>query len=407
MKKTYKIILTIAVILILFILFYNVYNLFNPGVKTQIVSKGTIEEIVKTEGVVIRDEEIVLKSSDVIVSSVVLDGERVYKGQKLADLYEGQVHPEIQAELREVNEKISDLERLMGTASGGTTNTADGMIKEYSRKIVQYSHLANGESLYKIRGKIDDVMNRKIASNSKNADATISGLKTRQKELEAQIVGEKKEVYAGIAGMYFSTFDGFEGKINSDKIEELTPHELTEIQKNTPDKNERDSTMKVVDGFSWYIAVNVDEGKLPSLKKKQQLGSDVGLRFPIFGQDSYPSQIVHISEPEDGKVLVVFKSYAYCDAVYYNRFLDVDIILSTQTGLKFFKDAIKVVNEKTGVYIMKTDGVARFRNVNILATDDGYVVVKEETSEENSNRLLLYDEVIVTRNEISDGEIVR
>ncbi len=77
MKRLYKALLILAIFAAVVIVLYIVYMLFNPSVKTQIAVKGTIEEVVSSEGVVIRGEEVVLKESGVIVSGVALDGERV------------------------------------------------------------------------------------------------------------------------------------------------------------------------------------------------------------------------------------------------------------------------------------------------------------------------------------------
>lgn len=404
MKRFYRISLIVAAVAVVAILVYNIYILFNPGITTQIAIKGSIEEAVLTRGLIIRDEEIVLKSSDVIVSSVARDGERVAKGEKLADLYYGSVTPELQQKIREVNDKLSGLEALKESSSSHSINTIDTMFKGYSENIVLAAHKGNGASLSKIRGQIEDVMNRKILSDTESANSMIEGLKAQQSELESQINGEKKEAFATTAGMYFSAFDGYEGKIGTENIDELTPSGLKKILSTEPDKNSADATMKVANGFEWYVAISVEEEKLPSLQRKMQYSYDVGIRFPKFGQETYPAQLVRISEPEKGEVLAVLRCYSYCEAAYYNRILDTELVLNEYEGLKFFKDAVKVNGEQTGVFVRNNNGVAQFKEIEILATDEGYVVAKEDNNKQGS--LLLYDEVIITRNEIKNGDVV-
>ena len=404
MKRVYRVILIVAAIAVAAIIAYNIYILFNPPVTTQIAVKGSIEEIVSTKGAVIRDEEIVLKASDVIVSSVALDGERVAKGEKLADLYYGSVTPEVQQKLREVNDKISNLETLRESGGQHSVNSIDGMLKSYSADIMEAAHKRNGTRLNKIRGQIEEVMNRKILSDSENANEVITDLNTQRAELEAQIAGEKQEAYATAAGMYFSSFDGYEGKIGTDNIQGITPSSLKTLFNTEPDKNSHNATRKVASGFDWYLAVTVEEEKLPSLQRKMQYGYDVKIRFPQFGQDSYPAQIVRISDVEEGEAVAVLRCYSYCEAVYYNRFLDTELILNEYTGLKFFKDAVKVENEKTGVFVRNNNGVAQFKEIEILATDEGYVVTKEDNNKQGG--IMLYDEVVITRNHIKNGDVI-
>ena len=405
MKRFYKILFVILLLLSVSVFIYHIYNLFNPSVRTQIAVKGVIEEVVPAEAVVIRDEEIVLKESDVIVSSIVLDGERVAKGKKLADLYYGTVVPDVQAKLREVNEKLTDLNKLSSSGNQQSVNSLDSMIKGYAEDIVKQAHKNNGAGLYKTRRHIDEVMNRKIIADGESADAVIQSLKQQQAELEAKIVGDKREAYATRAGLYFSSFDGYEGMLGTETINNITPSSVKEFLKTEPSLDDHDATMKITDGYNWYIALSIDEGKLPSLQTKMQSGMDAGIKFVQFGQETYPVQITHISEPEDGQVAVVLKGSAYNDAVYYNRFLNVELVLNEYEGLKFFKEAIKVNNEKTGVFVMKNDGVAQFKEVEVLSTDGGYAVVREDNTK--PDKLLLYDEVIITRDPIADGDVVK
>ncbi len=405
MKNIYKFFIGIAILLGGLLLIYQVYNLFNPSVRTQLVTKGVIEEVVSAEAMVIRDETVLLKESDVIVSSIMTDGSRVSKGEKIADLYYGSVTPEVQAKLREVNGKIKDLTELSRRTGTDSTNSLDTMLKNYATEIVSAAHKNNGDDLHKIRNGIDDIINRKIVSDSENANATISALKAEQASLEGQVSGEKKEMFSSNAGLYFSIFDGYEEKISLDHLQTLTPSGMEELKKINPDKNKYDATMKVADGYNWYVAIAMDEGKLPTLKRKQEKGESIDIRFNQYGEETYPVSIMRISDAEKGKVVVIGKGIAYSDAIYYNRFLDADVVLNSYEGLKFFKDAVRIADDKTGVYIIKNDSIAKFKEIEVLATDKGYCVAKEDNL--NSNGLLLYDEVIITRNSIKDGDIVR
>ncbi len=401
MKRLYKPLLIFGIVLAGIIIVYNVYILFNPRIKTQIVVKGTIEETISSEAVVIRNEEIVLKESDVIVSSVVVDGERVAKGEKLADLYYGSVLPQVQTELRQINEKLSSLENLTTHENTDNATSLDAMLKGYAQEIVQSAHRQDSKALSKIRDEIESVVNRKIASDGENAAAVIQSLKTRQAELESQISGDKKEAFASTAGLYFSLFDGYEGIIGMENIDALTPSAIEELRKVKPDKNSYDATMKIADGYAWYVAATIDEGKLPSVQK----GKMVSLRFPQFGRDVYSAEIIYVSEPQDGQAAIVCKGTEYNDAVYYNRFLNTEIVLNSYTGLKFFKDAVRVVNDKTGVFVLNNDGTAKFKEIEILSSDEGYTVAVEDNLKNNA--LLLYDEVVITSNPIQDGDVVK
>ena len=85
-------------------------------------------------------------------------------------------------------------------------------------------------------------------------------------------------------------------------------------------------------------------------------------------------------------------------------FLYVDTgALYRATGLKFLKDAVHVEDSVTGVYIVD-DSIAKFRQVEILGSDDKYVVVKSNITEYKS--VALYDEIVV-KGDVEKNKIVK
>ena len=100
---------------------------------------------------------------------------------------------------------------------------------------------------------------------------------------------------------------------------------------------------------------------------------------------------------------MAFEVTTYSDYAYTNRFVDADIILSRATGLKFLKDAVRVEDSVTGVYSVD-DSIAKFRQVEILGSDDKYVVVKSNITDYKS--VALYDEIVV-KGDVEDNKIVK
>ena len=399
MKKIYKPVALLAILTVLAILFYNAYVLFNPEIKTQIVAKGTIEEKIETDAMIIRDESILLQASDVIASSGLVDGERIAKGEKVADLYYGEVAPAVQAELRSVSEKILSIETLMEHA-GSAGHSPDTIMSGYAEKIIKAAHKGEADELFKARDSIEDAVNRKIASDISGAETVLNELYGRRKELEKNITGDKKELYADTAGIFFTAFDGYEGKVTTEEMEKLTPASVAQIKREKNEGNTYDTTMKIADGYTWYVAVTVPEDKLPSVKK----GADLGIRFPRYGEELYTVEVKHISEAEKGQAVIICEGTTYNEPVYYNRFMDAELILNSYSGLKFFKDAVKMEDKQTGVYVIKSDGTAQFKAIEVLASDDAYTVAKEKS--DFSQSLKIYDEVIITDSPIQNGDVV-
>ena len=393
MKKfPYKLVISIGIGIAVILGIYNLYILVNPKIRTQIATTGTIEEYISADGFVIRDEQILVQDTGLVVDSLVADGERVAKDSQVAVLYHSSIDPAVQANLKSINERILSLERLKEQnedVASADAGRIESLTKAKVLELMRYSHFGQGISLSDVKSQLEEVVNQKIATDAESTSNVLGELKAQKQQLEAGIAGEKTPVYSNAAGLYFSYFDGYEGYLSTDAIESLTPSTLEQLETMEDKHIGNGSVAKVVDSFEWNIAAAVDTKKISSIEE----GDSIQLRFPEY-----------ISADENGKSVICCSADTYTDTVYYNRKLKVDIIKNISTGLKFSKDAIQVIDGTTGVFIVK-DSVAKFRPVDVLSMDEGYVVVKEDNGK--SDNVLLYDVVIINGNNIKSGDVVR
>ena len=68
------------------------------------------------------------------------------------------------------------------------------------------------------------------------------------------------------------------------------------------------------------------------------------------------------------------------------------VVKKEYSGLKIPKSALRVVNSKRGVYVL-TGMQVKFVEVNVIYSDDDYMICEKQTEDEKVLRL--YDEVIV------------
>lgn len=99
---------------------------------------------------------------------------------------------------------------------------------------------------------------------------------------------------------------------------------------------------------------------------------------------------------------MVLSSRNYIKGVYSERSVKTEIIKGNYDGLKIPISALRVIEEDTGVFV-NTDGVARFRKVELLYKDEQMAIV-DKSSE--TGYLKLYDPVIVYGKDIEQGKIV-
>lgn len=389
MKKANKVVAVIMVTALVLLLFYNVFMHFKEEDKTQLAIMGTIETSVPVTGYIIRDEVVLVPDDGRVISSVKTNGERVAKGELVALVYSSETDYETRARLMAVNEQIEKLKELKGqSGENETSGKFDAKIRTYVNNLIINAKRGQGGGLYQAKVQLEDAFSAKFASKTDDVNTAITQLNEEKNAIEQNVAGEKTSVYANKSGVYLTTFDGYEGMFDYQKVSELTPSFLKNIDAISP-KTSNGTAVKIADNFEWYFAANVESKKLTAEKP----GNTVYLRLEDNSEEDIEVKIVSISPEEKGKSTIVLKGSTYVKNMFLKNKLKAKLVLEASQGLKVSKEAVKVADGVKGVYIIKKGSYA-FREVEILATDDEYVVIERNLATDKPH-LALYDEVVV------------
>ncbi len=394
-KKNKKTIFAISILIIVAFVIGNSILISNidKNSEYETVLIGTAEDKTSVSGYMIRDEYVMNSPSDGIVSFRADEGERVSKGSAVAVVYSGNVSDEVKNELSSIHRRISETEGSVveknlyaGDAMGGSSqveNDIDMIVSAvYSGNVSNVSH-------YK-----DDIIRiiRKNTAEGQQAQTTLEKLKARKNELEKSISGQSTVLYSVTAGVMTSQTDGCEDYFSVKNIEKITPDYL----KNSPEPEIKgfdnavkdEPCLKIINNYEWYFTALVDEAWVEDMKE----GNSVKLRFTDISKDTMSGTVHKISQADDGKVALTVKSRSMFTGMYTSRILKAEIIRKTYNGFKVSKDAVHIDEDGEYYVYINSEGAKRRRDVQILYSDDAYVIIKEDNSA--SNNLLLYDEVI-------------
>ena len=389
MKKANKVVAFIMATALILLLFYNVYMHFENEDKTQLAIMGTIETSVPVVGYVVRDEVVLVPDDGRVISSVKTNGERVAKGELVALVYNNEIDYETRARLADINEQIEKLKELKGqTSESETSGKFDSKIRTYVGNLIVNAHKGQGGGLFDATVQLEDAFSAKLASKSDDVNTAIKQLQEEKTQIEQSVAGEKSNVYASQAGVYLTAFDGYEGMFDYEKVLDITPSFLKSVD-SVAAKASNGGAVKIADNFQWYFVANVESKKLTAEKP----GNTVHLRLEDNSEEDIEVKIAAISPEEKGKSTVVLKGSTYVKQMFLKNKLEAELVLDASEGLKVSKDAVKVVDGVKGVYIIKK-GAYAFREVDILANDDEYVIIERNLSTDKPH-LALYDEVIV------------
>lgn len=393
----------------LFAIFVVVYivgmvwdSLYDP-VKTVTALYIEAEDAIEVDGFVIREEKTLGAVTSSVVEMQIEEGERAAKGDVVAYVYPNQAELDKVHKKKDLTNRISRLENLMNQGNEIVDlKSVDTAIAKMSEELSSYYESNNFAKMPQL---VDDIKNKTLAREYVYRDR--SELKTVIDSLKAErsAIGNAnvtKAVYATYPGYYSNDSDGYESVLSCSKVEELTPSRYIEIDDGINVNSQNDGTMgKIVTEFYWNYAtlVSIEEAERISVGKSAKLTFE----SPVYPEVS--AKVQWKSEPENGKVCVVFRIDEHVGEFTLARKLRANIVIRSYEGLKVPREALRMNEEGTqGVYCL-IDSQVKFKPVETIFEKDSYYIVAYDST--NTKSLLLYDEIVVSAKELEHRKMVK
>ncbi len=394
-------------VILIFVLYLLVSYIVSLGSNTReyIAQSGQIEESISTHGLIFRNQTLIQSPYTGYIEYSVSDNQKVHVGERIAYVYENEINPELNNELKEINKRIEELEARKNETEMYINDPSK--IEQYiSGEIGNIYRAAYNKDFKEIReistGIESQVSAKKILlGDMKTDDTELNNLKARKKELEANNNNKKYSIYTPVSGSFMSKIDGMEEKLTVKAMEELTPKNFQKLDKEkienkSGNKAQKDNTFcKIVDTYKWYYTavISAKEGEA------FRTGESVKLRFSNISGTAVDGKVHRISEEEGGKVVIVVSSDKYVDSVYSMSEADADIIRSTYSGIRIPSKAIRIKDGVKGVFVVRNSTV-KFVEVDVLYADGGWTIVRENKG------IKIYDNVIVSGRNLFDGKVL-
>ena len=387
-----KIMVFVIMLVFLAYLGYHLYTATGSQIeKIDAVSVTSVDKIV-TAGVFIRDQYPIEWKSNEMSEFLVEDGEKVSNGQSVALLFSDESsreqyshHKELTSRLEVMKEggaylfDVSDSAKLSLLIKSAVSEYTDAQISGNISEI--------NDATYQLNSLID--LQKNNISTQEEYDNEIAAL-------ESEIAKYKNAAYSGSyiksnkAGYFFKASDGFDERYTIAGLETLSCDDIKEAV-DQKDAALNYSIGKIVSGFEWYFAVEINDAQV----KKLNSHSEVILTFPHVSTKEEPAELVEIRNEGDGRNLAIFKCTHMDGNLLSNRTQQAEIILGTYTGIKIPKTSIRQVGGKWGVYCLVGEKSV-FKEIEWLFETDSYYLV--EQAESIDEGLFEYDKIIISGN---------
>ncbi len=384
---------------------------FHSSMSTTIALNGNVTEEFVADGYIFREQSIINSPATGNLEAWVDEGERVSKDQVICNVYTGEYSVEQSQKIRALNQEIARLKLNVEdqTTFKGNSVMVEQRISSTIRNLTDLKQNRDMSKIAEVKEDLNTLFDKKAVINAGGTidkEAEIKALEEELINLEAGIGGAKFEIKAPLAGVFSSGIDGLEDKLTFSAVQNVTPGYLTELKQSSIKKDDsivqNEPVCKIINNYEWYFATIVDAEKAENLA----VGKKIKMRFFDFSDSIINGTIVAISGEENGKVAISVKTNKYVDGIYSSSIASAEIITASAEGIKLPAKSLHVVDEQTGVYVIRL-GVLRFVPVNVIYRNADWIVVSPNMSVGAEYNLQIYDEVVVDAKNLEDGKVVR
>ncbi len=387
--------------LIIIFLIFQIYSATFSSIATSSAIPFEYTEGIETTGIIIRDETLVKNTEQGTLHFAVGDGEKIAKGGVIAHIYDGDSASANATKIEELKDQLKKIEEIEGYNNmlAVDLSTVNAKISSYYNDFAFNSSLGRYDKLSdSVSGLLTMMTRKKVATGEQTDFSSLKDSINAQITQLSQSSGNiRGSINASVSGYFVSVVDNFESKLSTQDLSIYTPDYFNEL---TEGEGVGDVIGKIVYDYKWYIA-----GMVPINDSKfYKIGDTVILKTTTTSNPRLTAKVERVNlSPTGDNAVIIFSCNEMSSELATMRSGAITIIKNEYSGLKVDSKALRVVDGKTGVYIV-TGLEAKFVEANILYSNDSYAIC--EINNSDSSKLRLYDEVIVKGKNLYDGKII-
>jgi hypothetical protein len=341
---------------------------------------GSLSMTLNAPCVIIRDEQSVYADRYNRITYLVREGERVEQATPVARVYKWGYSDDMTQSLLSAQQAV--YEEQMAQTEGIANPELDSLnlqISQAQSAIRDSVMNGSGEDLLSLSNELDALLVSRADYLKQNVQPTeaLSALYASEQERQTQLANYWTEVTSASAGVVSFYFDGYEQVLSADKLGMLNAEGISSVVKSgaqvaAPSESQ---LYRLVDDEHWYVAF-VTQSADPV---RVVAGEVYTVTFEGYGDMAVSGTALAPVASESG-VLNVIEFYISVEEFLSLRAMKATIACSA-TGLKVPLTALTVKDNLPGVTI-ESGGDETFRvNVEVLASDGEYAVVRAAAGE--------------------------
>ena len=403
---------------------YQALHILFPQNVYETALPATVSDNVEADGVLLFDE--VYVSGSGTLGYLAADGERVSAGTAVAEIYSDASQAVLRQQLTQLTEQIDLLQRSQNT----TSLQLDALLRERSAALYDmmdeldagaYDEVSSGANAYLLAQNKLWV----VTGEAANFTDQITALVQQSQSVQAQL-GSPAQITAPQTGYFVRSSSSGRLNASADDILALNAQELQGYLDSDPVIALDGCAGKIVAGFTWrYVGVcTAKQGEKLLGQNGKPLSTAVEISFPGQVENSLKATVTEVEIDQDNGLarFVLSCNSINGDVLCLNR-AAACISVGERSGLRVPAAAVHYLKEDgteaqtqgenyiPGVYV-KLGNIARFCPIDPvdadhpLITDGDYILVLPEGTEGSVSKVRLYDEIIVSGQNLYDGKLL-
>lgn len=398
--KSNVLIISVIVLIVLFVVI-QFYKVTHIELKTQTATISTVYDKVSSEALFIRDESVVEKSPSGVTVACFQDGDKINVNGNVAMQFSSSKAAANYSKYAELTKQIKYYQTLEAQTVGQSADL-ETINEDIEQKVINYVDGLAKNRIGDTAEDLDSVLVRRqlIIGEDVNLLSIIENLRDQRNNYQSYSKPDRY-IKTDKSGVFSSYTDGYENLIDYSKVEETTIDGFKSALK-AVDKaqNVSNNIGKLVTSYTWYVQTLVSADTVKNLEN----GDYVNIVLKDDTSKSFKAEIVNGAEIALGQkeTLLVLKLNEMDADIAKLRKAEIEIRRNTYEGIKVPSEALHVLDGKKGVYVLIASQV-KFREVNVIYSDDDYVLAEYDESNEKS--IHLYDKIITQGKDLKDGKV--
>ena len=399
-NKSNVLIISVIVLIVLFVVI-QFYKVTHIELKTQTATISTVYDKVSSEALFIRDESVVEKSPSGVTVACFQDGDKINVNGNVAMQFSSSKAAANYSKYAELTKQIKYYQTLEAQTVGQSADL-ETINEDIEQKVINYADGLAKNRIGDTAEYLDSVLVRRqlIIGEDVNLLSIIENLRDQRNNYQSYSKPDRY-IKTDKSGVFSSYTDGYENLIDYSKAEETTIDGFKSALK-AVDKaqNVSNNIGKLVTSYTWYVQTLVSADTVKNLEN----GDYVNIVLKDDTSKSFKAEIVNGAEIALGQkeTLLVLKLNEMDADIAKLRKAEIEIRRNNYEGIKVPSEALHVLDGKKGVYVLIASQV-KFREVNVIYSDDDYVLAEYDESNEKS--IHLYDKIITQGKDLKDGKV--